>query len=105
MNADRLLMHSLITFEIVVAGIGPSTKARDPEPVETTMLAPLAASLCEAWECATLTQSVAHRCLTSPTGRRLQCCVHKMSTMPTSNLRPFGEAPNGAREARVRSPD
>jgi len=31
--------------------------------------------------------------------------VHKMSTMPTSNLRPFGEAPNGAREARVRSPD
>jgi len=40
MNADRLLMHSLITFEIVVAGIGPSTKARDPEPVETTMPVP-----------------------------------------------------------------
>ena len=40
MNADRLLMHSLITFEIVVAGIGPSTKARDPEPVETMMPVP-----------------------------------------------------------------
>jgi len=30
-----------------------------------------------------------------------QCCVHEMSTMPKSNLPPFGEAPNGARGARA----